>query len=303
MEPARDPRRVWLPDVPRTLAAEIGSSLDPSAEGVDLRDVSQPAASRIRYAWTWRPDDEAAWPTVTAVDAPDGFAAFEWQELAAPGDGAVPSLVAAAKARPATPRERVLPAENRRKIESAGIRLGTGKVPPIPAKAVRDEALVNLSRLELAFSEARGPRVHARMASVLNSTPDCFGVLVAAVYRAHRSADKGNARKYADRLLALYPERQPSLHWAAHADLLEDRIQRAEALLEAADAMGPKDADVLYDLACTRARSGDVDRALRYLEASIEQGFHDWEWVERDTDLTALRADSRFADVMRRHGR
>ena len=42
---------------------------------------------------------------------------------------------------------------------------------------------------------------------------------------------------------------------------------------------------------------------LAYLAGSIDAGFRDFDWMEKDTDLTALRADPGFAELMRSHGR
>jgi hypothetical protein len=289
---SRDARKVWLPDVPRTLAAEIGAALHPSAEGEDLSGAA--SAGRVRRAWTWAPDDQAAWPVVTAIDAGQGVVSFEGAEV----EGSP-----VAKERPAVPRGRRLPPEARAKIESAGIRLGGTAPPPPPSRKVRDEFLVDLSRFDVAIAEGRFPRVGKHIELLQKSVPDGFATLLATLYRSQIQEDVKGSRAAADKLLARYPDRQAALHWAAHADLLEKKVARGEALLEAANAIGPPDPDVLYDLACTRSLSGDAKRGLSYLSASIDAGFREWEWMEKDTDLTTVRADPGFAELMRSHGR
>jgi hypothetical protein len=80
-------------------------------------------------------------------------------------------------------------------------------------------------------------------------------------------------------------------------------MRKADALLRGASALGPSDPDVLYDLACTAALSGDRDRAIASLRSAIDAGFRDWEWIERDVDLASLRADARYSELMKAHGR
>ncbi|HEY0455028.1 MAG TPA: hypothetical protein VGE41_01535 [Verrucomicrobiae bacterium] len=53
----------------------------------------------------------------------------------------------------------------------------------------------------------------------------------------------------------------------------------------------PGDATVLYNLACSYALIGRIDRAANALIKAIEEGYSDFRWLMRDPDLQKLRDD------------
>jgi Zn-dependent protease len=58
--------------------------------------------------------------------------------------------------------------------------------------------------------------------------------------------------------------------------------------------------ETAYDVACSLARAGDLEGALRLLNRASELGFRDASLAAADPDLAALRNDSRFADWLSR---
>lgn len=62
-------------------------------------------------------------------------------------------------------------------------------------------------------------------------------------------------------------------------------------------AIDPEDPMTLYNVACVYALSGRPDAALSCLEKAVDNGFGHKEWLEHDTDLETLRADSRFQSL------
>ena len=68
-------------------------------------------------------------------------------------------------------------------------------------------------------------------------------------------------------------------------------------MLRAAWDLGPKEPEVLYDLACARSVQGDAKGALAYLERAVQAGFRSWSYVERDPDLNTLRADISYGQI------
>jgi len=54
----------------------------------------------------------------------------------------------------------------------------------------------------------------------------------------------------------------------------------------------------LYYLACGAAIRGRRDEAMSYLQQSIDQGFADIRYVQRDPDLASLHGDPRFAALI-----
>ena len=55
-----------------------------------------------------------------------------------------------------------------------------------------------------------------------------------------------------------------------------------------------------YNTACLYALTSRPGEALRHLEASIENGFHDYIWMGRDPDLVSLRGLERFEQLRER---
>jgi Flp pilus assembly protein TadD len=51
----------------------------------------------------------------------------------------------------------------------------------------------------------------------------------------------------------------------------------------------PQDSTVLYNLACSYALIGRLDRATSALMKAIDQGYNDFRWLMRDPDLQKLR--------------
>ena len=62
-------------------------------------------------------------------------------------------------------------------------------------------------------------------------------------------------------------------------------------------AMDPEDPLLLYNAACTFAMLGEPEEALSTLERSVEKGYADKQWIERDNDLDPIRATARFKAI------
>ncbi len=60
------------------------------------------------------------------------------------------------------------------------------------------------------------------------------------------------------------------------------------------------DADDFYNGACCASLSGDVDRAFAMLDRAVDRGWRDAAWMSDDADLTPLRADPRWAELLER---
>ncbi len=56
-----------------------------------------------------------------------------------------------------------------------------------------------------------------------------------------------------------------------------------------------------YAQACECARRGETEAALKALEETLASGYDDFERVDGERALAGLRADPRFADLMRRY--
>ncbi len=72
----------------------------------------------------------------------------------------------------------------------------------------------------------------------------------------------------------------------------------AERALMAAVRMQPGNPITLYNLGCVKAKRGYFDDAMMCLEGSAIAGFSDFDLVERDPDLDALRHTERFKNFI-----
>ncbi len=234
------------------------------ADGRDLRGGADALAGRVRRAWTWAPDDQFAWPPLSAVleDA-------TWKS--------------AGGERPAASRG------------------GVGIAAPPDDEANSMIQAVNRVRLAIATGQRQGAL--ATLDELLTRWPDCLAILQSRVFLDIGAGRAGDAERAAERMVRLYPGHVEAIHWAAHAAKLAGNKPRAAELLARALSLSPSDPDILYDLACERALAGDHDGAFRRLEQAMNAGFRNGKWVEQDPDLAALRPDPRFAALLRARGR
>ena len=88
--------------------------------------------------------------------------------------------------------------------------------------------------------------------------------------------------------------------WRALADLYT-RVGRYEdgltEDLKLADAF-PREPDIWYNLACSHALLGHVDKAFQALHKAVESGYRNVEWMKEDEDLQLIRNDPRFQQLL-----
>lgn len=87
---------------------------------------------------------------------------------------------------------------------------------------------------------------------------------------------------------------------SAHT-VLGDRVA-AEQCLHHAISLGPHDPSILYNAACVYCLLGRHDESLSCLERVAEIGFSDYDWLQHDGDLMAVRSDPRFSVVLKTVG-
>ncbi len=54
----------------------------------------------------------------------------------------------------------------------------------------------------------------------------------------------------------------------------------------------------MYNLACLYAGAGELDKSIAHLRQAVASGMNDKEWMRSDSDLAALREDSRFEALL-----
>jgi len=300
-QPKHDPRPTWLPDLTATLNEAVGARLALAQDAIALD--APPPAGRLRLAWTYAPDDQLAWPPLTAVKEGANLAVFatapsgELRPLGAASEAAR----AAAAARPALPRRRVLPDASRTAIEKRGFSLGQATVPPAPIKDpdswLRDLQIVRV------FVAMHRPGLAGRNAlRLIDASPDSLAALETRLIllSAAPAEESWALRK---KLLALYPDRSDVLHWSAHTSLLDKAYDVAGDFLDAAIAVGPVEAEMYYDRACVYALTGKSKEAIDELSVAIRAGYRNWDWFDKDPDLGSIRSSPEFVELLRTHGR
>ena len=102
----------------------------------------------------------------------------------------------------------------------------------------------------------------------------------------------------AERHIELHPEDARALYLGASALLQLDDRERCLAWAARALAIDPEENTTLYNVACIHAQLGRHDSALELLEKTVRNGFGNKEWMENDPDLSALKNDPRFENLL-----
>lgn len=63
-------------------------------------------------------------------------------------------------------------------------------------------------------------------------------------------------------------------------------------------SLKPNDPIVLYNLACSYSLGGNIEEALKTIQAAIDNGYDDLEYLLGDEDLENLRSDPRFKEYI-----
>src|SRR5262249_17280833 len=98
--------------------------------------------------------------------------------------------------------------------------------------------------------------------------------------------------------LQLHPDDVRAIYLGAGALHGLGEFERAVAWADRALAMEPEEPAVLYNVACTYAVLGEVDKAIDCLDKAFQQGFGHLEWVANDPDLARLRDHPRYKRLM-----
>ncbi|MFC1646238.1 tetratricopeptide repeat protein [Candidatus Omnitrophota bacterium] len=59
----------------------------------------------------------------------------------------------------------------------------------------------------------------------------------------------------------------------------------------------PSDYIVYYNLACSYSLLGDIDNSLKNIKRAIELGYNDFDYMNKDPDLSNLRVDKKFEGI------
>jgi adenylate cyclase len=157
------------------------------------------------------------------------------------------------------------------------------------------------------FAQGSYARAIAQFEAAHRSRPDEFQALVLATNAADSVGDTAHGDALARLALpialaeiAADPENGRALYLAAGLQVRLGDVEGGRQNLEAALRLQPDDFGTLYNAACTFTQMGDHDRALDLLARALASGGGFREWIEKDSDLDALRNLPRYAQIMAR---
>ncbi|HQT91957.1 MAG TPA: hypothetical protein PL001_08005, partial [Candidatus Kryptobacter bacterium] len=85
-----------------------------------------------------------------------------------------------------------------------------------------------------------------------------------------------------------------------YATLLAElkRVEEAKTQGRMALELSPNDTLMLYNGACLYARLGESKLAIESLRKALAEGWENYEWMKRDSDLDSIRNDPEFIELI-----
>ena len=94
------------------------------------------------------------------------------------------------------------------------------------------------------------------------------------------------------------PDHIPLLEALGHLYTENGRIKDGLAMDLKLTSLCPKTPLYWYNLGCSYALLDEVNPAFKALEQAIGLGYHDVDWLRKDSDLDKLRKDPRFQKLI-----
>ena len=130
---------------------------------------------------------------------------------------------------------------------------------------------------------------------------DVAGMLGLGYERAGSQVEAAAARRLALKLMEDRLELNPDdpRAWVLAACQYAGAKDRARAEEAIRRALAIDDDGLThYNAACAHVLLGDTDKAIDYLQAAVNRGWHHREWIEHDTDFDAVRDVPRYKEVL-----
>lgn len=115
---------------------------------------------------------------------------------------------------------------------------------------------------------------------------------------AHDKAGRyDEALRHFRRALAYNPSYLPAYFHMGITFVNTKEYERSIEAFQKVIALDPSEAAAYYNIACCYSLMGDVDQANEWLRRAVEKGFHDYEHMDGDSDLDAIRASAAYKEL------
>lgn len=157
----------------------------------------------------------------------------------------------------------------------------------------------------MRFAEGRLDEAESLWTKAMEVRPLDYQVplLVAMIHRARGRTSELEATQWrgielARQYLAENPDDFRAMYLCAGALIDRGRKDEGRHLLERCLDISSNDPATLYNAACIYARTGEHDRSLELLQACVDAGWGNSDWVHHDPDLDSIREDPRYKAIL-----
>ncbi|HJQ97985.1 MAG TPA: tetratricopeptide repeat protein, partial [Candidatus Polarisedimenticolaceae bacterium] len=105
-----------------------------------------------------------------------------------------------------------------------------------------------------------------------------------------------------ERAVELSPQNGWAWNSLAYAYMAAKQPEKAAASFEKVLPYAPTNPALLYNTACAYSLAGKKDKAIELLDRAVTNGYKDKSGMTADPDLGGVRADPRFAEILKRLG-
>lgn len=142
-------------------------------------------------------------------------------------------------------------------------------------------------------ADLRSLREHDRFAALLDLATEIRD-LIEEAKEAFEGYEWAEAAKSYGKLVQLMPGHGQSWHRLGYARIVSGQHRASTEAFATQLSLGYRKPTALYNLACASALVGEREKAMDWLQQSVEAGFDQHKLFRTDEDLSALRQDPRF---------
>jgi len=101
------------------------------------------------------------------------------------------------------------------------------------------------------------------------------------------------------RYISLHPDDSRAHIFYANDLVRINKIPEAKAEMQRAVELSPNDTLMLYNVACFYSLVDDRKESVNYILRAIENGYSNYDWMKRDTDLNNIRNEPEYIELMK----